>query len=238
MNNQNEKIETELTSKTTEKKPTHLWRCMNCYEMTYEYICTHCGKPSYNKTADENLRKRVTAAENTDRHEERTKATKEKNAETALTKELKSFADRINKNIKDAEKIQKYALSAVSVLLVVLSIVFAVKLSKSESKISDLTEANKTLSESVKSQLQETAELKKTIEQSTEKTVEQDTDNQVKYIVHTVEDGENLVSICDKYNIDYNACESIIFAANGIDNPNYINPGQKIILPQFGTTTE
>lgn len=48
---------------------------------------------------------------------------------------------------------------------------------------------------------------------------------------YTVERGNTLAAICAKHNIDYGENIDIIKAVNGIDDPNAIYAGQKILLP-------
>ena len=66
---------------------------------------------------------------------------------------------------------------------------------------------------------------------SLEKTVTEISDSQIKYIVHTVKKGETLTDICRQYNIDYEPNRGIICSLNGIENPNTISIGQKLLLP-------
>lgn len=106
MNNKNGKIKNESTEETTDKKPTHLWRCMNCNKMTYEYVCTYCGNPSYNKTvgAKEISRKCDITSANSVQHEEQTKVKDKTPADYTLKKELESLVDKLNQNITDTKK--------------------------------------------------------------------------------------------------------------------------------------
>lgn len=66
-------------------------------------------------------------------------------------------------------------------------------------------------------------ELKNYVEQN-------NTKNSVVFKVYTVQSGDSLSSICNKYGIDYSANIKIIMAMNGIDNENKIFVGQKILL--------
>lgn len=66
-------------------------------------------------------------------------------------------------------------------------------------------------------------ELKNYVEQN-------NTKNSVVFKVYTVQSGDSLSSICNKYGIDYSANIKIIMAMNGIDNENKIFVGQNILL--------
>lgn len=66
-------------------------------------------------------------------------------------------------------------------------------------------------------------ELKNYVEQN-------NTENSIVFKVYTVQTGDSLSSICNKYGIDYSANIKIIKAINGIDNENKIFVGQNILL--------
>lgn len=53
----------------------------------------------------------------------------------------------------------------------------------------------------------------------------------VSFVAYTVVAGDNLCSICEKNNINYNSAASIILALNGIANADEIHTGQTILLP-------
>ncbi|MCI0713527.1 MAG: LysM peptidoglycan-binding domain-containing protein [Chloroflexi bacterium] len=50
------------------------------------------------------------------------------------------------------------------------------------------------------------------------------------FVVHTVQPGENIFRIGLRYNLTWD----VIARANGLFNPNYIFPGQQLIIPQGG----
>ena len=52
------------------------------------------------------------------------------------------------------------------------------------------------------------------------------------FILYTVEPGDSLFSICEDQGIDYGTYLSLILGLNGIEDGNYIEAGQKLILPQ------
>lgn len=216
----------ELTCETVDK-PTHLWRCMNCNKMTYEYICTYCGKPSYNKTATEKEipYKSDKTTVNCVVPKSPKESTKNNYADNIYKKELDSIADKLNKNITNSKKTAKNILSVASGLFVALCTVFIVNFYNLESKISNLSEKNQELLNLINNQVKQTEEIKKIAELNA--------NSQIKYIVHTVESGETLLSICEKYNIEYSSNKNIITAINGIENTSIILPGQKIILLKF-----
>lgn len=56
-------------------------------------------------------------------------------------------------------------------------------------------------------------------------------ENEVSFVVYTVESGDSLSSICAKMNISYKANYRIILSMNGIDDPNKIFVGQNLLLP-------
>ena len=53
------------------------------------------------------------------------------------------------------------------------------------------------------------------------------------FLPYEVQEGDTLISICDLRLLDYESYRQIICAVNGIENPNYIMPGQTILLPVF-----
>lgn len=55
----------------------------------------------------------------------------------------------------------------------------------------------------------------------------------LKEFLEKMEEGDTLISICDLRLLDYESYRQIICAVNGIENPNYIMPGQTILLPVF-----
>ena len=55
----------------------------------------------------------------------------------------------------------------------------------------------------------------------------------IKFIIHTVKQNENLMSICEVYHIDYYANKNIILSLNGLKNPDRIYQGQNLILPVY-----
>lgn len=55
----------------------------------------------------------------------------------------------------------------------------------------------------------------------------------VSFLPYEVQEGDTLISICDLRLLDYESYRQIICAVNGIENPNYIMPGQTILLPVF-----
>ena len=56
-------------------------------------------------------------------------------------------------------------------------------------------------------------------------------DNNIYFIAYTIKAGDSLTKICNEHNLDYEANKNIIFALNGISNPDSIYIGQRIILP-------
>lgn len=68
-------------------------------------------------------------------------------------------------------------------------------------------------------------ELKSLIEK------EQSTEQEVRYIMCSVQSGDTLLKICKDKNVDYYANKNIILSMNGITAPNAIYVGQNIVLP-------
>jgi len=54
----------------------------------------------------------------------------------------------------------------------------------------------------------------------------------IRLIYHKVEYGETLFNICTNYSIDYYSKINLILSINGINDPNYIEVDQLIILPK------
>jgi hypothetical protein len=53
------------------------------------------------------------------------------------------------------------------------------------------------------------------------------------YIVYTVIEGDNMIKICSKNNIEYYPNKKIILKLNKIKDPNSIKVGQKLIIPKI-----
>ncbi|MBR6502547.1 MAG: LysM peptidoglycan-binding domain-containing protein [Clostridia bacterium] len=58
-----------------------------------------------------------------------------------------------------------------------------------------------------------------------------DNQNEIKFIAYTIQPGDSLSKICNKYQLNYSAVKDIILTLSGITNPNSIYVGQIIILP-------
>jgi hypothetical protein len=56
--------------------------------------------------------------------------------------------------------------------------------------------------------------------------------NQLTFVYHRVKKGENLITICNEYSIDYIASKQLILSVNGLNNNGLIKTGQLIILPK------
>lgn len=214
----------ELTSKTVDK-PAHLWRCLNCNKMTYEYVCTHCGKPSYNNATEKEIPYKSNNTSVNSATPEIPTENRKNYADNIYKKELDSITDKLNINITNNKKVSKNILTVASILFVVLCTICITNFYNLENKISNLSEKNQELLNLISNQTKQTEEIKKIAEQNT--------NSQIKFIVHTVESGETILSICEKYNIEYSSNKNIISAINGIENTNIIFPGQKIILLKF-----
>lgn len=70
-------------------------------------------------------------------------------------------------------------------------------------------------------------ELKAYLEENDKK------ENEVNFIIYTVESGDSLSLICQKVGISYSANNKIILSMNGIDEPNKIYVGQNLLLPSI-----
>ena len=229
-------IMNESTSKTVDKKSSHLWRCMNCNEMTNEYICTCCGKPSYKTAAREGSYKSGKTSESAVTYKNSAGTKSKNNADDIYKKELDSIADKLNVNVSHNKKIIRHIITLQVFLLMIVCTIFITKFYSLENKISNLSEKNQELISTLSEKDQELFDLiSNQVEQTEEikKPEEEYANSQIKYIVHTVERGETLLSICEKYNIEYGSDKNIISAMNGIENTNIIFPGQKIILLKF-----
>lgn len=55
----------------------------------------------------------------------------------------------------------------------------------------------------------------------------------IEFIYHVVKAGETLYGICKKEKINYNDSINAIISLNGLDSPNHIEIGQKILLPKM-----
>ncbi len=73
-----------------------------------------------------------------------------------------------------------------------------------------------------------------TVTDQTEGQTAEDADpdeERVSFIVHTVRSGETLSDICGLYGIDFAEFKSVILSINGIDDPNVIREGQRLLIP-------
>ena len=213
-----------------ENKIIHRWRCMNCGKMVDSYICSYCGKESYIKTNEENISIKKTQKFSKDTEHINSKPEdkfKKMNfvSETAIEKELNLSIEQINTHINDVSKTIKSILLIVIVLFIAQSILFAIKYGSIKKSILGLEQTNESLSALASSQGEKIDNLKKALDENA--------DSQIKYIIHTVKQGETMIEICKEYNIDYTANKSIINELNGMENSDIIHVGQILILPDL-----
>lgn len=213
-----------------ENKIIHRWRCMNCGKMADSYICSYCGKESYIKTNEENISIKKTQKFSKDTEHINSKPEdkfKKMNfvSETAVEKELNLSIEQINTHINDVSKTIKSILLIVIVLFIAQSILFAIKYDSIKKSILGLEQTNESLSALASSQGEKIDNLKKALDENA--------DSQIKYIIHTVKQGETMIEICKEYNIDYTANKSIINELNGMENSDIIHVGQILILPDL-----
>ena len=202
---------------------THRWQCMNCGEMADSYICRHCGKESYVKT-DSDVK-----VENS---EKKFKTKSVKNDKKTLGESTQIYLAEVNSlkislsNLiyEEFKKLKCYALGLFAVI-VGLSIITTVLCSNIKTKTDTIEKKNEKLVDTIKYQTGKIEVLEKQIENFDK--------NDIKYIVHTVNAGETLETICEKYGINYSSDKNIIISINGIENPNVLKVGQTVILPQI-----
>ncbi len=204
---------------------------MHCGEMADTYICSYCGKESYVKDEDETT---IRDEERKTTEKQTPKSDKEKINATvslqeteikSLKREVTKFAERINANVVGAGKAIKSIACIFAVLFIAQAVMFTINLRDMNRNVHSLEEANKELSTLVHSQSEKIRSL--------EKAVTEVAASQIKYIIHTVAKGETLAKICKQYNIDFKANQRIICSLNGIENPNTIKVGQRLLLPVF-----
>lgn len=213
-----------------ENKIIHRWRCMNCGKMADSYICSYCGKESYIKTNEEDISIKKTQKFSKDTEHINSKPEdkfKKMNfvSETAVKKELNLSVEQINTHINGVGKTIKSILLIVIVLFIAQSILFAIKYGSIKKSILGLEQTNESLSALASSQGEKIDNLKKALDENA--------DSQIKYIIHTVKQGETMIEICKEYNIDYTANKSIINELNGMENSDIIHVGQILILPDL-----
>lgn len=212
-----------------EKRIVHMWRCKNCGKMTDAYICTHCGKESYiedwSKTTTLNEKAKTTEEQisKSDKEIINTAVSSSEAEIKGLKREVTNLAERMDVNSTDTSKSIKRIALVLAVLFIVQTVMLGMNFRGLKREVHSLEEKNKEQSLLVHSQSE--------IISSLEKTVAEVSDPQIKYIVHTVKKGETLTDICRKNNIDYEANRGIICSLNGIENPNTISVGQKLLLP-------
>ena len=209
------------------KRIVHMWRCINCGKMTDAYMCTHCGKESYVKdwseTTIQDEKPKLTEKLISDKEKIYTTVPSPETEINGLKKEVTNLAERMDINRIGASKAIKSIAWALSVLFIVQAVMLGINFIGLKREVHSLEEKNKEQSSLVHSQSK--------IISSLEKTVTEISDSQIKYIVHTVKKGETLTDICRQYNIDYEPNRGIICSLNGIENPNTISIGQKLLLP-------
>ena len=202
---------------------THRWQCMNCGEMADSYICRHCGKESYVKTdGDVNVKN----------SEKKIKTKSVKSDKKTLGESAQIYLAEVNSlkislgNLiyEEFKKLKSYALGLFAVV-VGLSIITAVLCSNIKTKTDTIEKKNEKLVDTIKYQTEKIEVLEKQIENFDK--------NDIMYIVHTVNAGETLETICEKYGINYSSDKNIIISINGIENPNVLKVGQTVILPQI-----
>ena len=211
------------------KRIVHMWRCINCGKMTDAYMCTHCGKESYVKDwsettiQDEKPKLTEKLISKSDKEKIYTTVPSPETEINGLKKEVTNLAERMDINRIGASKAIKSIAWALSVLFIVQAVMLGINFIGLKREVHSLEEKNKEQSSLVHSQSK--------IISSLEKPVTEISDSQIKYIVHTVKKGETLTDICRQYNIDYEPNRGIICSLNGIENPNTISIGQKLLLP-------
>ena len=214
------------------KRIVHTWRCINCRKMTDAYICTHCGKESYvkdwNETTIQNEKANTTERQNSKSDKEKiyTTVPAPETEINGLKKEVTNLAEKMDINRAGASKAIKSIAWVLTVFFIVQAVMLGINFIGLKREVHSLEEKNIEQSSLVHSQSK--------IISSLEKTVTEISDSQIKYIVHTVKKGETLTDICRQYNIDYEANRGIICSLNGIENPNTISMGQKLLLPVLG----
>ena len=208
-----------------ENRIVHRWRCMHCGEMTDTYICAYCGKESYVEEGTEELKTTERQISKSDKEKINTTVPLPETELKGLKREVTKFAERINVNVADIGKAIKSIAWVFAVLFIVQAVMLGMNFRDMKRNVYSLEEANKELSTLVHSQSEKISSL--------EKAVTEVADSQIKYIVHTVAKGETLTKICRQYNIDFKANQTIICSLNGIENPNFIKVGQKLLLPVF-----
>lgn len=238
--------------KIMKNRPDHIWQCMHCKQMTDTYICSHCGKESYVKYkngtsgSDEKIKTTESQFSKPEHQKINTTVPLLEIEIKGLKREVVRFAELINASVSGISKAIKSIACVFTVLFIVQAIMLAMNFNDTKKNIHNLEEANKELSALVHSQDEKVDNLEKTNKElssllhnqnekvnSLEKAVSEVADSQIKYIVHTVEKGETLKKICKQYNIDFKAHRGIICSLNGINNPNIIRVGQKLLLPIF-----
>ncbi len=196
---------------------------MNCGEMADSYICRHCGKESYVKTdGDVNVKN----------SEKKIKTKSVKSDKKTLGESAQIYLAEVNSlkislgNLiyEEFKKLKSYALGLFAVV-VGLSIITAVLCSNIKTKTDTIEKKNEKLVDTIKYQTEKIEVLEKQIENFDK--------NDIMYIVHTVNAGETLETICEKYGINYSSDKNIIISINGIENPNVLKVGQTVILPQI-----
>lgn len=213
-----------------ENEIIHRWRCMNCGKIADSYICSYCGKESYIKTNEEDIsiKKTQKLSKDTEHINSEPEDKFEKMnfvSETSVKKELNLSIEQINTHINDVGKTIKSILLIVIVLFIAQSILFAIKYGSIKKSILGLEQTNESLSALASSQGEKIDNLKKALDENA--------DSQIKYIIHTVKQGETMIEICKEYNIDYTANKSIINELNGMENSDIIHVGQILILPDL-----
>ena len=156
--------------------------------------------------------------------------------------------DDVSKPIKiEQTKVKKEAPAKASKLMGVLVAllcaatvflgVFAASLnSKLEAKLQEQSNANAQLSAQVDMQQAQIEAQEQLIEDQNQQIAQLQTEPEtqedvVSFRRYTVEAGDSLYTICQKHELDYGENIQLILSINGIDNPDHLYPGQKLLLP-------
>lgn len=133
--------------------------------------------------------------------------------------------EKVNK----VEKILPKYIYTVIALLIIATLGLGIKVISYSNKYKEQERNQEKIVAKIQEQEKDIAELQNKI---TSKEIGKNKDiTTVDFITYTVKRGDTLLKICKENGIDYKLNKKMILSLNGIENPNKISVGQKILIP-------
>lgn len=133
--------------------------------------------------------------------------------------------EKVNK----VEKILPKYIYAVIALLIIATLGLGIKVISYSNKYKEQERNQEKIIAKIQEQEKDIAELQNKI--TSKKSGKNEDISTVDFITYTVKKGDTLLKICKENGIDYKLNKKMILSLNGIENPNKISVGQKILIP-------